>query len=208
MARLISAIFCVFIPVYICLTIAWLGGLLLAVAWMIYVWILGLTSESLFILGSLTGLIISPIFPLSFGWISQKLNVVPTLLGLLLCGATFGSLVLQKIAGKLLFLCTLSSVRFLRINCLVRNSSDNRLKFYVLGFVMDDDPNYFPTLLAVCVVLPIMLYIVANVITFFHERKLKHRQNSLANYISLKPHNFCEEESQLANYLQDDTEKL
>jgi hypothetical protein len=73
---------------------------------------------------------------------------------------------------------------------------------------MDDDPNYFPTLLAVSVIFPIILYIFANVITFFHERKLKHRQHSLANYISLKPHNFFEEESQLASYLQDDKEKL
>ena len=83
-----------------CLIAVWFGALFLAIAWMIYVWVVGLSATSLFILGSLTGVIISPIYPLSLGWFNQKLNVVPPLLGLLLGGSALGSLVLQKIAGK------------------------------------------------------------------------------------------------------------
>ncbi len=79
----------------------WCGGLVLAIIWMIYVWIIGLTATSLFVLGSLTGLIIAPLFPLSFAWITQKLNVIPALLAALLCGCGLGSLILQKIGGRL-----------------------------------------------------------------------------------------------------------
>lgn len=90
-----------FIPVYIFLSVIWFVGLLLAIAWMIYVWILGLTATNLFVLGSLTGLIISPMYPLSVGWFNQKLNVVPPLLAALFCGSALGSLILQKVAGRL-----------------------------------------------------------------------------------------------------------
>ncbi|CAF5168744.1 unnamed protein product, partial [Rotaria sp. Silwood1] len=95
--RLMGAILSVFIPVYICLTIIWCGGLLLAIVWTIYVWVLGLTETSLFCLGSLTGLIISPLFPLSLAWINQKLNVTSPLIAALLCGSCLGSMILQKI---------------------------------------------------------------------------------------------------------------
>jgi hypothetical protein len=98
---LIGAIESVFIPVHICLAIAWRGGLLLAVAWMLYVWILGLTATNLFVLGSLTGLVIGPLYAQSFAWINQKLNTIPLLLAVLFCGGGLGSLVLQKIGGKL-----------------------------------------------------------------------------------------------------------
>jgi hypothetical protein len=83
-----------------CLNIAWLGGLCLAIAWLIFVWVIGLTSTSLFILGSATGLVFSPIFPLSFGLFNQRLNVTPLLLALLFCGSALGAIIFQKIAGK------------------------------------------------------------------------------------------------------------
>ncbi|CAF1271268.1 unnamed protein product [Adineta ricciae] len=100
--RLISAILSIFLPVYVCLTITWCGGLILAVVWNVYVWVFGLTMEGLFILGSLTGLIIAPLFPLSFAWFTQNLNLIPPLLGALLCACGLGSLTLQKIAGILM----------------------------------------------------------------------------------------------------------
>jgi len=98
---LIGAIESVFIPVHICLAVTWCAGLLLAVMWIIYVWILGLTTINLFVLGSLTGLIIGPLYALSFAWINEKLNTIPILLAALFCGGGLGSLVLQKIGGKL-----------------------------------------------------------------------------------------------------------
>jgi hypothetical protein len=83
-----------------CLNIVWFGALCLATAWLIYVWVIGLTGTSLFILGAGTGLVFAPIFPLSFGFFNQRLNVIPMLLGLLLCGTALGAMTLNKIAGK------------------------------------------------------------------------------------------------------------
>ncbi len=98
-----GAIESIFIPVHICLAVRCCGCLLLAIAWMVYVWILGLTVTNLFVLGSLTGFIISPLYPGSFAWINQKLNTIPLLLAALYCGIDLGSLVLQKIGGKIKF---------------------------------------------------------------------------------------------------------
>jgi len=68
--------------------------------WIIYVWILGLSATNLFVLGSVTGFILGPLFGLSFAWINQKLNVIPPLLAAILCGCGLGSLILHKIAGR------------------------------------------------------------------------------------------------------------
>lgn len=84
----------------ICLSVVWFGGLCLAIAWLIFVWAVGLTGTSLFILGAVTGLVFAPIFPLSFGFFNQRLNVVPMLIALLLCGSALGAITLQKVAGK------------------------------------------------------------------------------------------------------------
>lgn len=83
----------------ICLNIIWLAGFFLALFWFIFVWFIGLTSTSLFILGSVTGLVFSPIFPLSFALFNQRLNVIPMLIALLLCGSAIGAMTLQKLAG-------------------------------------------------------------------------------------------------------------
>ncbi|CAF4331717.1 unnamed protein product, partial [Rotaria sordida] len=87
-------------------------------------------STSLFILGSATGLVFSPIFPLSFGYFNQKLNVVPMLIALLLCGSAVGAITLQKIAGfvmdhnpkhfpTLLIVCLLMSIIFYLISYVI-----------------------------------------------------------------------------------------
>ena len=78
----------------------WFGASCLATVWLSYVWIIGLTRTSLFILGAITGLIFAPMFPLSFAFFNQRLNVIPMLLGLLLTGTAIGAMTLNKIAGK------------------------------------------------------------------------------------------------------------
>ncbi|CAF0728307.1 unnamed protein product [Adineta steineri] len=160
--RLIGAIACIFIPVSICLSGLWCGGLLLAIMWITYVWILGLTTTSLFVLGSFTGLIIGPLLPLSFAWVNQKLNVIPSLLAALLFGSGVGSLTLQKIGG----------------------------------FIMDYDPNHFPTIIITCIILTIMLYMVSNIIIFVHQRNLKNLKHPVNNDASLTIDKVDEEEKQ------------
>lgn len=73
----------------------------MAITWFINIWIFTVTPTILFILGAFTGLVFSPTFPLSFGFINQRLNVNPLLLGCLLCGSAIGAMFFQKIAGKL-----------------------------------------------------------------------------------------------------------
>ena len=84
----------------VCLNIIWFAAFCLAIAWLIFVWFIGLTSFSLLLLGSATGLLFSPILPLSFGFFNQRLNVVPMLLALLLCGSALGAMIFQKLAGS------------------------------------------------------------------------------------------------------------
>ena len=102
--RLIFAIVSVYLRVDLCLNLVWGGGVVLALLWFVFVWFVGLTAQTLFILGALTGLVFSPIFPLSFGLINQRLNVIPLLLSLLLSGSALGSIVFQKLAGASLLL--------------------------------------------------------------------------------------------------------
>jgi ABC-type uncharacterized transport system permease subunit len=89
----------IFQPVHVALNGLWLCGLVLAVFWFVYVWFIGLTSTNLFVLGAFTGLVFSPTFPLSFGFINQRLNVNPFLLGFLLCGGSLGAMAFQKLGG-------------------------------------------------------------------------------------------------------------
>lgn len=168
--RLIGAIESIFLPVTISLIIQWCGGLLLALVWIVYVWILELTPTSLFVLGSLTGFVVGPLFALSFAWIKHQLNVIPLLLGIILCGCGLGSAGMQKIAG----------------------------------LVMDRNPNNFPILLTVGVLACMLLFILLNVIVFFHQRKLKAKQNQ----ISTVTNEINEEEQKMADYLQNVNETL
>ena len=53
------------------------------------------------------------------------------------------------------------------------------LSLNILGVVMDYNPNHFPTLLAVCILMAIILYITSHLVYFFHQRKtLLHTQSS------------------------------
>jgi len=90
----------VFVSTTTCLNIAWFGGLCLGIAWLVFVWIIGLSAISLFILGAITGFIFGPIVPLTLAFFNQRLNVVPFLLALVLCGSALGLMIFPKIGGK------------------------------------------------------------------------------------------------------------
>lgn len=136
--RLIFAVVSVYLRVDYCLNIVCSGGILLALLWFIFVWFIGSTSTTLFILGAFTGLVFSPIFPLSFGLINQRLNVIPLLLSLLL---------------------------------FTSSSSHGETSFlFILGFVMDANPNHFPTILIVCLIFSISLYVYRRSFIWFMKR--------------------------------------
>ncbi|UJR20194.1 hypothetical protein I4U23_023326 [Adineta vaga] len=157
--RLIGAILSIWFSVNMCLNFIWFGGLCLAIAWLIVVWTIGLTSTTLFILGAATGFVFAPLFPLSLSLINQRLNVVPVLLALLLCGAGLGAIAFQKLAG----------------------------------IIMDKNPNHFPTLLIVCILISIVLYIISNAISYFYQRK---NRSSLIHGVVLPLEVFNEDEQQ------------
>ncbi|UJR06716.1 hypothetical protein I4U23_011003 [Adineta vaga] len=138
--RLIFATVSVYVSVNKCLNIIWFGALCLSIAWLIFVWVIGLTFASLLVLGAITGLIFSPMFPLSFAFFNQRLNVIPMLLALLLSGTASGAMTLNKIAGS----------------------------------VMDYNPKHFPTLLAVCILMAVILYIISHLVYYFHQRNRVH----------------------------------
>ncbi|CAF1445585.1 unnamed protein product, partial [Rotaria sordida] len=172
--RLIFAIVSLFLSVNICLSIIWFGAFCLAIAWLNYVWIIDLTSPSLYILGAVTDLIFSPIFPLSFGFFNQRLNVIPMLLDLLLCGTALGAITFNKIAGV----------------------------------IIDRNPNHFPTILAVCILMAIILYIASHIVYFFHQQKnLLNVRSSVINGSALSSEYCNEEEQQITNYLRDQEDK-
>jgi hypothetical protein len=58
---------------------------------------------------------------------------------------------------------------------------------------MDRNHNHFPTLLTACIIITIMLYVISNVVIFFHERNLKSKQDPNTDDI----------EGEMTNYLQD-----
>ncbi|CAM4848352.1 unnamed protein product, partial [Rotaria magnacalcarata] len=156
---------------HVALSGLWVCGLTLAITWYINVSI-GLTSTSLFVLGAFTGLVFSPTFPLSFGFINQRLNVNPLLVGFLLCGAAFGAMLFQKIAGVLL----------------------------------DSNPENFPKLLIICVVISIVFFIIASIISSIHQRKLKSSENSAKIKDNKYDSNINEEEQQMEAYLKNNGE--
>jgi hypothetical protein len=64
---------------------------------------------------------------------------------------------------------------------------------------MDYNPNHFPTLIAIYVIIGISLYILVNMITFFHERSLKKKQHLTTNDELLITDKINEEPQEMAN---------
>lgn len=46
---------------------------------------------------------------------------------------------------------------------------------------MDHNPNYFPILITVCVIISIVFYILSNIVVFVHERNLPPKDPSMGN---------------------------
>jgi hypothetical protein len=67
---------------------------------------------------------------------------------------------------------------------------------------MDRDPNHFPTLITACVITTITLFILINIIIFFHERSVKDHQQAVMNEVKLTTDQLDEDEKQMTNYLQ------
>ncbi|UJR20184.1 hypothetical protein I4U23_023316 [Adineta vaga] len=172
--RLVGAILSVVLSVSQCLNIVWFAGVCLAIAWLVFVWTIGLTSTSLFILGAATGLVFAPIFPLSFGFINQRLNVTPVLLPILLCGSALGAITFQKLAG----------------------------------FVMDHSSKHFPTLLIVCILMSIIMYVASNVVHLIHEKKISsNTRGAVTNDTGPFREPINQEEQELNDYLRNQENK-
>jgi len=97
---LLTAVASAYVSVNVCLNIVWLTSFGLVVAWLVFIWLIGLSTTSLFILGALTGLAFAPIIPLTMAFFNQRLNVVPFLLALVLCGSALGMMIFPKLGGK------------------------------------------------------------------------------------------------------------
>ncbi len=67
---------------------------------------------------------------------------------------------------------------------------------------MDHDPNHFPTLIAACVIITIAVFILLNVIIFFHERNVKNLQTVIDEMKSTTDELKEEEENELTQYLE------
>jgi hypothetical protein len=73
---------------------------------------------------------------------------------------------------------------------------------------MDRNPNHFPTLLAVCILMAIILYIASHLVHFFHQRKnLLHARSSVINGTALSSEHLNEEEQQMTIYLRNQEDK-
>ncbi len=73
---------------------------------------------------------------------------------------------------------------------------------------MDQNPNHFPTLLIVCILMSILLYAASNLIYFLHQRKnLLNARASITNAAAFPPESFNDEEQQMADYLRDQEDK-
>ncbi len=78
----------------------------------------------------------------------------------------------------------------------------------LLGLIMDYNPNHFPTFLALCIPMSIILYLISHVVYFFNQRKnLSNARTSVTNSSDLSFERSNEEELQMANYPRDQQEK-
>jgi hypothetical protein len=63
---------------------------------------------------------------------------------------------------------------------------------------MDRNRNHFPTLLFICILTSILLYLISNIISFIHQRKTTNNaRTTSSNTIKLSPESVNEEEKQM-----------
>jgi len=101
---LIGRFLCTFLTVSLIspelmLTISLLLCILTYILWIIFIWYIGLTRLSLFILVTIYGLSISSISPTTIGWIKQFLILSPIELTFILISNAFGGILFGFICG-------------------------------------------------------------------------------------------------------------
>ena len=67
---------------------------------------------------------------------------------------------------------------------------------------MDRSPENFPKLLIICVVISIIFFIIASIISSIHQKKLKSSENSMKLKDNKHDSNINEEEKQMEAYLK------
>ena len=74
---------------------------------------------------------------------------------------------------------------------------------------MDKNPNQFPTLLIVCLLMAIVLYVIASIIGHLHQRKTAAnlRTSRTKDNSTLPSSDVNNEEQEMANYLADEEKK-
>lgn len=70
---------------------------------------------------------------------------------------------------------------------------------------MDTNPNHFPTLLFICILMSIVLYVISNVLYFLHQREKKTKTDRLTkpDDTELRFEPVDNEEEEMVNYLKD-----
>ncbi len=101
---LIGRIVCTFLTALwlspqILLTISLFVCLLTYLLWIIFVWYIGLSRLSVFILVTINGLSISSLSPTTIGWIKQFLSLTPIELSFFISSNAFGGIVFGLISG-------------------------------------------------------------------------------------------------------------
>ena len=68
---------------------------------------------------------------------------------------------------------------------------------------MDSNPNHFPTLLFVCILTSIVLYVISNVVYVLHQRKRTKAARDKSNVDpELRPEPINNEEQEMVDYLK------
>jgi fucose permease len=101
---LIGRILCTFLTAswinpYLMLALSLFFCLLTYILWIIFIWYIGLTRLSVFLLVTANGLSISSISPTTIGWIKQFLSLSPIELTLILSSNSIGGIVFGLISG-------------------------------------------------------------------------------------------------------------
>ena len=69
---------------------------------------------------------------------------------------------------------------------------------------MDRNPNHFPTLMFICAIMSSLLYVIANVVYFIHQRKKVQNLQALAiDNANMNAKGLNDEEQQVTKCLKD-----
>jgi hypothetical protein len=73
---------------------------------------------------------------------------------------------------------------------------------------MDRNTKHFPTLLIICMLMSIILYVASNLVCFFHKRnKSLNVRASVTHGAAVSVEGFGEEEQQMTNFFKDQEDK-